>query len=163
LRYISRSLLEIVILSQALLRAQALDPKSSDLIARIVDFATKMEKSKSEEYPSVVKEVIDAELPALLGNHKVVADYVAGAASSVNDLTSLPTRIAVAEALVLVGKASTTDAAKVIVEGGIDGRRVNVETCKAASSALKTLNANESCAKWDTLVKARFPLLKDLP
>jgi hypothetical protein len=145
-----------------LLRAHALDPKSSDLVARIVDFGTKMEKSKSEDYPSVVKEVIDAELPALLGNHKVVADYVAGAASSVSALTSLPTRIAVAEALVLVGKASAADAAKVIIEGGIDGRSANVETCKAASAALKTLNASEACAKWDTIVKARFPLLKDL-
>lgn len=145
---------------QALLKAHALDSKSSDLLTRIVDFGTKMEKSKNEDYPSVVMEVINSELPTLLGNHKLVADYVANAASSVVPLTSLSNRIAIAEALVSVNKASAVDAAKVIVEGGIGGRGVTVETCQLAAASLKSLNTSDACAKWEVAVKERFPLLK---
>ena len=136
-----------------------MDPKSSDLLTRIVDFGIKVEKFKSGDCPAVVKEVIDAELPTLLNNHKSVADYVAAAAA--DTMTNLPTRVAVANALMLVKKASAEDAAKLILEGGLDGRGVNVETCRQALAALKSLGATDAVGKWTAAVMERFPLLKD--
>ena len=144
---------------QALFKARAVDPKSSDLLTRIVDFGIKVEKFKSGDCPAVVKEVIDAELPTLLNNHKSVADYVA--ATAADTMTNLPTRVAVANALMLVKKAFAEDAAKLILEGGLDGRGVNVETCRQALAALKSLGATDAVGKWTAAVMERFPLLKD--
>ena len=135
-----------------------MDSQSSDLLSRIADFGTKVEKFKADDFPAVVKDVIDAELPALLNNHESVAEYVSTAAKE-SVTKGLPSRIAVAKALVLVQKASVTDAAKFLVDGGLGGRGVCVESCRDALDALKTFGASDAIREWIGMVKERFPLI----
>lgn len=139
-------------------KARAVDSQSSELLSRIADFGTKVEKFKTEDYPAVVKEVIDSELPALLNNHESVAEYVSTAAKE-TATRGLPYRIAVAKALVLVKKASVTEAAKYLVDGGLDGRGVCVESCRDALDSLKTFGASDAISEWIGMVKERFPLV----
>ena len=143
---------------KALFKARSLDPQSSELLSRIADFGIKVQKFKTEDYPAVVKEVIDSELPALLNNHASVAEYVSSVATDTTK-SGLPYRIAVAKALVLVNKASVAEAAKYLVDGGLDGRGVSVETCRDALDALKTFGASDATFEWIAMVKERFPLI----
>ena len=142
-------------------KGRALDPTSSDLLTRIVDFGLKSAQfTTTAEYPAVVRDVIDSELPTLLNNHASVADFV-GAVVATNSNASLPYRIATARALVLVQKASAEDAAKYVTDAGLDGHGVSVESCREALEAFKALGAREAITEWIVAVKERFPLIKD--
>ena len=140
-------------------KGRALDPTSSELLTRIVDFGLKSAQFTTADYPAVVKEVIDSELPTLLNNHKSVADFVGAAATETE--SNLPYRIATARALVLVKKASADDVAKYLIDAGLGGRGVSVESCREALDALKGFGAHNAVKDWNAAVKERFPLVKD--
>ena len=148
---------------QALFKARALDPESGDLITRIVDFALKIDTSLKTNV-AAVQLVVSKELPKLLDG-KSVDDFVKAARDKVlNDpLTTLPTRVAVAKALVSTKTSSVADAASLIVNGGLQGRGVFVESCRAALTALRGLGseADDATSQWISDVKQRFPLLVD--
>lgn len=77
--------------------------------------------------------------------------------------TSLPTRIAVAKALLMAEIGSPKDAAELVVSGGLDCREVSVDTCKKAFEFFRSLNEPTAMLvnDWMADVKARFPLVKD--
>lgn len=148
---------------QALHKARSVDPESCELFSRVVHFAGKMDSFA--EATDVVRTVMKAETPQLL-NGQSVAEFVKAAASTVRDhaRTDLPTRIAVAKALVETKTNSVADASTVIVNGGISSTKVTVETCRDALSALKAFgNESDGAVKqWIADVKGCFPLISNL-
>jgi hypothetical protein len=148
---------------QSLFKARALDPESGDLISRIVDFALKVDPSLKTDV-AAVQHVVNNGISKLLDG-KSVGDFVKAARDKVSNdpLTSLPTRVAVARALVSTNSSSVAEAASLIVNGGLQGRGVSVESCRAALMALRELGseADGATAQWIADVKARFPLLVD--
>lgn len=146
---------------QALFKGRALDPKNGDLFTRIVDFADKA--IPEDDSHDAVKEIIKGELPKLYDG-KALSQFVQDAAASAKSdaSTHLTLRIAIAKALVKTKTGSTSDAANLIVDQGIDGRGVSVETAKAALACLKEFGDDASAAKtkWIASVKDRFPLIK---
>jgi hypothetical protein len=148
---------------QALHKARSIDPESCELFPRVVDFAGKMDSFA--EATDVVRTVMKAETPQLLGGQSV-AEFVKAAASNVRDnaRTDLPTRVAVAKALVKTKTSSVADASAVIVNGGISSTKVTVETCRDALNALKAFgNESDGAVKqWIADVQGRFPLISNL-
>jgi peptide alpha-N-acetyltransferase len=146
---------------QALFKMRNLDPSHALYIPRLVDFAV---KSTAFDVSGPVKNVIMDEIPTLLGGMSV-SEFVVDLAKKARDdpTTSLPNRIATSKCLVLTKSESTDSAAKIIVDGGIDGRGVTVESCREALTVLKGLGteASNSTEKWLSIVKERFPLIKD--
>jgi hypothetical protein len=108
--------------------------------------------------------VITSELPSLLGDGSL-ANFVLAAFEQTkrNPLASLATRIEVAKALVKTKTASVSDAASLIVDGGLNGRGVTVTSCRQALKTLKFFGdeTGNAIAKWVSIVTERFPLLKD--
>lgn len=147
---------------QALFKARAIDASSSALFARIVDFACKADGLGADQ--AAVREIISDELPVLL-NSQSVDDFVSAVVEKVKQdpLSSLSTRIDVAKVLVTRKNATVVDAASLIVDGGLSGRGVTIESCREALVALKGLgdDATDSKEKWVAAVSERFPLLKD--
>lgn len=147
---------------QALFKARALDAQSSALFARIVDFASKADGLGTDQ--AAVREVILDELPVLL-NTLSVDDFVSAAVEQVKQdpLASLASRIDIAKVLVKTKSASVKDAASLIVDGGLYGREVSIESCRDALVALKGFGDDATYAKgkWVIAVSERFPLLKD--
>ena len=147
---------------QALFKGRALDPKNGELFTRIVDFADKA--SPEDDSHDAVKEIIKGELPNLYDG-KELSQFVQDAAASAKSdaSTNLALRIAIAKAIVKTKNGSTSDAANLIADQGIDGRGVSVETAKAALACLKEFGDEASAAKtkWIAAVKERFPLIKD--
>jgi len=148
---------------QALFKAHKIDPESSELFSRIVDFA--INGPKGETAHSAVSEVILSEIPVLLGG-KTVSEYVSSAANKVKSdvLTNLPTRIAVAEALVSTNIGTPGDAATLIVDGGLDGRMASIKNCRLALKCITKLGDSTTDARdvWISKVKERFPQVTDL-
>jgi hypothetical protein len=148
---------------QALHKARSIDPESCELFSRVVDFAGKMDSFA--EATDVVRTVMKAETPQLLGGQSVV-EFVKAAASKVRDnaRTELPTRVAIAKALVQIKTSSVADASAVIVNGGITSTKVTVETCRDALSSLKAFgNESDGAVKqWIADVQGRFPLIANL-
>jgi peptide alpha-N-acetyltransferase len=148
---------------QALHKARSIDPESCELFSRVVDFAGKMDSFA--EATDVIRTVMKAETPQLLGG-QLVAEFVKAAASNVRDnaRTDLPTRLAVAKALVETKTSSVADASAVIVNGGISSTKVTVETCRDALKALKAFgNESDGAVKqWIADVQGRFPLISNL-
>jgi hypothetical protein len=127
-----------------------------------VDFASKADSLQTDQ--PAVREVITSELPALLGGVSF-ADFVLAAFKQTKQdpLASLDTRIEVGKALIKVKTSSVSDAASLIVNGGLSGRGVTVTSCREALAALKSLGdeAGNATATWISMVTERFPLLKD--
>jgi hypothetical protein len=148
---------------QALHKARSIDPESSELFSRVVDFAGKMDSFA--EATDVVRTVMKAETPQLLGGQSV-AEFVKAAASNVRDnaRTDLPMRIAVAKALVETKTSSVADASAVIINGGISSTKVTVETCRDALGAMKAFGKESDGAvkQWIADVQGRFPLISNL-
>jgi hypothetical protein len=106
---------------------------------------------------------MSSEIVTVLEN-KSVDGFVASASEKIKSdpFTPLSYRVAVAEALVLTKKAKAADAAKLVLEGGIDARGVNVSSCRDALKALKGMDAEgDTVSKWVAIVTERFPLIKD--
>jgi N-alpha-acetyltransferase 15/16, NatA auxiliary subunit len=149
---------------QALFRAQAIDAERSEYLSRLVDFATKMDYTG--DLPGAVGTIIKEETPRLMENQHVGAFLVAASANirKEGSTASLPTRTAVAKALVEAKSGSVSDAAALIVDGGISARGVSVQTCQDALAALKAFGAGAASAaeNWVAQVKERFPLAQGL-
>jgi hypothetical protein len=145
-----------------LFKARALDAQSSALFARVVDFASKADGLGTDQ--AAVREVISDELPMLL-NNMALADFVSAAVDQMKQdpLASLAARMAVAKVLLKTNNASVQDASSLIVEGGLDGRGVTVESCREALVILKGFGdeATDAKGKWVAAVLERFPLLND--
>lgn len=147
---------------QALVKMHILNRDHADYFKRLVDFALK--RSGFGELPSAVATVITEESSKLL-NQKSVSEYVSETADRArqNATTSLSSRVAIAEALVKTNSSSVTAAAGIIVDGGIDGLGVDVETCRNALKSLKGFGAEgeSSTKQWISVVKNRFPLISE--
>jgi len=147
---------------QALFKGRAIDAQSGELFVRIADFAENA--APEADSHEAAKEVLNSELPRLL-NGKDVCSFVQDAAASAKSdpLTDLSLRVAIASAMVKTKAGSSSDAASLIVDQGLDGRGVSVKTVKAALDCLTEFGDEASAAKtkWIEAVKARFPLIKD--
>ena len=143
-------------------KARAIDAQSSALFSRIVDFATKVDGFGMDQ--AAVREVIMDDFPVLIANMSV-DEFVSAAVERVKQdtLTSLSSRIDVATVLVKTQNGSVKDAASLIVDGGLNGRGVTIESCRAALECLKGFGdeASDAKEKWVVAVSERFPLLKD--
>lgn len=147
---------------QALLKAKALAPESSDVFARIVDLGNKFESLISSE---IVRSVFNTEIPTLLEGKDVESFVVIASTKLMADpLAALPMRVEVAKALLQVNKASVAEAANLIVDGGLLGRGVTVSNCRDALVALTGFGEDAAGARsqWVAAVSTQFPLLKDL-
>jgi hypothetical protein len=147
---------------QALHKARSIDPESTELFTRIVDFAGKMDGFV--ETSDIVKAVIKEETPPLLGGQSV-GDFVKAAASAIrNDaMADLPTRVAVAKALIETKTGPVTDACALIANGGISSKNATAATCHSALDALKAFgsDAASSTKQWITDVQGRFPMISN--
>jgi len=127
-----------------------------------VDFASKADGLGTDE--ACVREIIADELPVLL-NSMSVEEFVSAAVEQVKQdaLTSLASRFDVAKVLVKTKDGSVKEAASLIVDGGLNGRGVTIESCGEALVTLKCFGEEASGAKekWVVAVSERFPLLKD--
>ena len=143
-------------------KSRAIDAQSSGLFARIVDFVSKADGFETDQ--PAVHGVITDELPVLLNNLSV-DEFVAMAAEKVKQdpLASLESRMDVAKVLVKTKSASVQDAASIIVEGGMNGKGVTVESCRDAFVVLKSFGdeALDAKEKWVAAVAERYPLLKN--
>lgn len=147
---------------QALHQAHKLDKESSELLTRIVDFASRIkEEGFYKDSPTpVIQQVIESEFPTLLNSHSSVADYVKAASKGIDPTkTSLAMRIALMKAV----DFDAEEAAKLVLEGGLEGREgCKVETCRAALAAMKEIGSPKAEAQWIGMVKKQFPLIENL-
>jgi hypothetical protein len=144
---------------QALCRMKNLDDKNAGYFSRLVDFATKIENRK--DVPAEVQRVTSTEFQKLL-NHKPLSEFVAEAAGKAKQdkQTSLPLRVAIAEAIVKTKSDSLEAATNLVLNDGLDGRGVDVDACRSALTTLKGFGSeSETSAKqWVEAVKCRFPI-----
>jgi len=143
---------------QALYRARSLDPGSSELFVRTIEFAGKINEFDSSTGAALI--VLTDELPELLGNQSI-GDFIDMTVSKIleDPLTDLPMRTAVVKVIAESKPGSLKDALLLITKGGIDSRKVTVETCLAALNLLKDLGveAADSSKEWSQAVRNRFP------
>jgi hypothetical protein len=146
---------------QALFKAKAIEPSNSQLFTRIVDFACKA--TLDEICPVAVKETVMSLTATLLGG-KTVTEFVRESKEKAlsDALCSLEMRIAIAKALVSTGAGALPEASSLIVDGGLDVRNVTATTCRETVRCLSEFGMEESKAEWISLVKKRFPLMKQL-
>eukprot|EP00566_Odontella_aurita_P002766 CAMPEP_0113530782 /NCGR_PEP_ID=MMETSP0015_2-20120614/3136_1 /TAXON_ID=2838 /ORGANISM="Odontella" /LENGTH=909 /DNA_ID=CAMNT_0000429553 /DNA_START=181 /DNA_END=2910 /DNA_ORIENTATION=+ /assembly_acc=CAM_ASM_000160 len=148
---------------QALFKARALEPENSEVFKRTVDFVQRPAPDVSSN--ATVKDVLKQESSNLLGE-KSPTQFVMDAAARAkeNMLTSLPMRIAVAKALISTKAGSVTEATSLIIDGGIDGRGVSVDSCCEALKCLCSFGegATKGKEKWLELAKKRFPFAPSL-
>jgi len=76
-------------------------------------------------------------------------------------LTDLPKRIAVAKGLIATNVGTVKEASSLIIDGGLEGRKVSVDTCRDALRCLTFLGSDAEDAKteWVAKVKEKFPLM----
>lgn len=146
---------------QALFKMKRLDASSPQYVTRLVDFGL---KSPSFELSGAAKTVVTEETAALFSGWSVF-EYVTGLArdARADPLTSLPLRVAIAQALASTKSEPPESAAKLIVEGGMKSRGVTFEACRAALSALESFGKDASvlAVQWTSAVKDHFPLAKN--
>jgi NMDA receptor-regulated protein 1 len=143
---------------QALFKARSIDSESSELFSRIVDFSGKM-NGFGESSPAV-RSVIAEETPMLLGKQSV-SDFIKSASAKIREhpLTDLPMRTAVVKAIADSKSAPIKDAVSLITDGGMDARKVSVDTCHAALDLLKNLgpDAADATNRWTEAIHKHFP------
>mmetsp|Transcript_20010 Transcript_20010/g.29024 ORF Transcript_20010/g.29024 Transcript_20010/m.29024 type:complete len:901 (+) Transcript_20010:308-3010(+) len=151
---------KVLMALQALFKAKAIDKESNELFTRIVDFVQKVESEK--EANPIIKEVLASETTTLLEG-KSLSDFVSEAASRAKSdaLTDLPKRIAVAKGLIATNVGTVKEASSLIIDGGLEGRKVSVDTCRDALRCLTFLGSDAEDAKteWVAKVKEKFPLM----
>ena len=159
---------------QALFKMKAIDPDDHRLFSRIVDFSRKLSSRSPDGKGNAAAEgVIADEFPGLTGGGSP-ADFVRSAAEGIGaDASSgLPTRTAVARAVLSAARdagsdvaAAEAEASSLILDGGLDARRVTVETCREALEFLESLGTTGDGSGYGermrTLIAAKFPLAKD--
>lgn len=148
---------------QALYKMRSMDSSNADFFSCLIDFALK--SPSMDRLPDPANVVLKEEFPNLLKGASA-KDYVSEAAKNIrNDQgAALPYRVAVAEGLVKTGLEPAGSAASIIIEGGLDISGVSVESCTAALESMKALGpeTRDLVEKWISMVKIRFPLMKDL-
>lgn len=158
---------------QALFKAKALDPNSSELFVRIVELKQKKFSSSGSltSSASVLQEVFESERCKLLhcnnnsvDNNTTLLDFVSNVASSIrnNRNASLALRIAVAKAMVSCGIGTEADAVSIITVDKLQICSVTLEDCKDALSYLKELGGDvddtmDACQEWEDLIEQYFP------
>jgi len=160
---------------QALFKAKALNPRSSELFTRIVDLKQK-QFSPSPGLPasstSILQEVFESERRKLLcwndepvDNNTTLSDFVSNVASSIkNDKkASLALRISVAKAMLSCEIGTAADYISIITEEKLQVYGVTLEECKESLSYLKQISGNaddnSSCIEeWKSLIKQYYPL-----
>ena len=146
---------------QALFKLRQLDSDSAAYISRTIDFALKV---PTFEMSGTVKNVVTEECSKLL-NGKPVTDLVMELAAKARSdpFTSLPTRVVVAESLVITKTEPVATSASLIVDGGMHMREFNIESCRKALAALKGFGSEASTfvEQWILFVKERYPLVKN--
>jgi len=150
---------KLLLALKALVKSKALDAGNDELFTRIVDFAQK--GSPSEDSHPIVKELMRSETAALLDGKNLLKFVKDARDDMVADvLTPLPKRVAVAQALVSTGAGNVVDAAALIIDGGLEGRGVSVESCRKAQKCLKEFGgeAGDFLRKWSEQIEQRFPL-----
>ncbi|KAL3918249.1 MAG: hypothetical protein SGILL_004327 [Bacillariaceae sp.] len=147
---------------QALFNMKRLNSESPCYVTRLTDFSLRRGSYKLEEGPA---KTVLAEESANLFNGMSATEFVSGVAKEARSdpLASLPLRCAVAEALVTTKLETPASAAKLVVEGGIDGRGVTIDSCRHALATLKGLGAeaSSSAEEWTSLVKRKYPMIKN--
>jgi N-alpha-acetyltransferase 15/16, NatA auxiliary subunit len=147
---------------QALFKARNIDPESSELFSRIVDFTGKVEHFG--EVSSAVRSVIAAEAPDLVG-HQSVSDFVVMSAERIreNSLIDLPMRTAVVKALVDLNSQPIKNVVSLIVDTGMNARKCSIEACRHALELLHILGdeASDSAKSWEEQIAIRFPVIKE--
>lgn len=144
---------------QALLKARAIDPDSSALFARILDFEKRRQDIK--DLTPVVSKLLNEEAPSLVGNMSL-NEYVKATVARIgeNPTSSLLLRVEVAKAMVECKVASVSEAAGFLTKVGLECKGVSVESCQTALSVLLGFGKDASAAttQWKTLVSTKFPL-----
>ncbi|CAJ1952474.1 unnamed protein product [Cylindrotheca closterium] len=144
---------------QALFKLNRMDSESAAFFQRVVDFGLKA-ADFGEQAPAV-KNVLKDGCVELLQKLSV-SDYIKQAVEKVqgHKTASLPLRVAVAEALVLINTSSVDAATALIVKGGLDARDASVESCRKALAALKGFKS-KSVQDWVSVVKQQYPRIAD--
>jgi len=160
---------------QALFKARALDPTSSELFVRILDLQQKKFSTSDSmaSSASVLQEVFESERCKLLQwnnsfsvNNTTLSDFVSNVAASIkNDKrASLALRIAVAKAMVSCEIGTAADAVSIITVEKLQIYGVTLEGCKDALSYLKELcgDADDamgaSIQEWKDLIEQYYPM-----
>jgi len=160
---------------QALFKARALDPTSSELFVRILDLQQKQFSTSDSmaSSASVLQEVFESERCKLLQwnnsfsvNNTTLSDFVSNVAASIkNDKrASLALRIAVAKAMVSCEIGTAADAVSIITVEKLQIYGVTLEGCKDALSYLKELcgDADDamgaSIQEWKDLIEQYYPM-----
>lgn len=140
---------------QALFKMRDLDSNNAGYFSRLVEFAMKV--PDIGDLPEAVKNVITEEGSGLL-NQKSVTEYVSEASdkASKDKTTGLPLRVEIAKTLIKYNSAAVEEASAIIVDGGIDSRGVNVQSCILALNALKAIGS-ASTQQWISDVLHRYP------
>ena len=146
---------------QALYKARAISPFSSELFSRIVDFCNYLDGLKNGS--DLVRGVLDDETPPLL-NKTSLSAFVKDAAQSIRqgsnrEVDYLEYRCSVAQALVSSETCPVAEAASLILDGGAKCRGTDVEKCGRALEILKSFGeeASDATEQWIKCVKERFP------
>lgn len=130
-----------------------------------MDFASRLDTLCNADLAPAVRKVLTEETHRLL-NGQSINEFVSNAASqvAVNPSSSLPTRVAVAKALVATKTASIADACGVILDGGLNVPAASVETCNSAFETLVSFGneAKSAQEKFEQLVREKFPIIKSL-
>lgn len=146
---------------QALFKARSLDSDSTDLFVRIIDFSSNATGSTFNDSPAAVGTVIAELTPVLLG-HQSVESFILCAQDKIlaDPSIELPMRMAVAKAMVEKNMQKIQDAMKLITDGGIDARKVSVETCLSTQHFLESLGSDalDATVLWKDAVRKRFPM-----
>jgi len=144
---------------QALFKAKAIDPGNYQLFSRIVDFSFRILPKVTNESPA--GKVILSEAASLL-RELSLREFLSEARANVqnNPLTDLPTRVAVAEALITANIEPVESASQLILDGGMNGRQVTIDSCRDTLTFFVKLGEDALPVKklWLAQVKERFPL-----
>jgi hypothetical protein len=101
-------------------------------------------------------------LTSSLLEDKTVTEFVSASRKRVISAdASLDMRIAISKALVSTGAGTLLEASSLIVDGGLNVRNATVENCREALRCLSNFGEEEAKAKWISLVKKCFPLIKN--
>ena len=153
---------KVLLALQALYKMKQLDDQNADYFTRLVDFATKIGDVK--DMPSEVQKVTSSEFSKLLGQ-KDLAEFLSEATAKAGQdkTTSLSLCVAIAEAGVKTKSASVETASSLILENGLNGRGVDIESCRTALLALQEMvgSSGDTTQKWIEAVKSRFPMVPE--
>ena len=103
-----------------------------------------------------------------MGN-KTISEFVSEAYECIkkNPLTDLPMRVAVMKALITTNTGTLKDAISLVMDGGLDGKKVSISNCKKAIQCFDSLgkdakDAKDAKLKFISMVREKFPVAKHL-